>query len=220
MEIRIESRNLADVVVLTPDIFQDVRGFFMETFRQDQFSALGLPHDFVQDNHSRSVKGVVRGLHFQWDPPPGKLMRVVTGRAFMVALDIRDYLRLSQLRQDLCRLVTDFCAANPQQAGQQAFEPFFFCESIEVTVPLGVEAWTLAEFRSGLEQMSHASLHFHFLASRLRLQLRTNDFSYWFDTGLGLPPLADRTNRIDVYTNTLESARNRLLALVDEELAS
>lgn len=89
MEIRVESRCLGDVIVLVPDVFQDTRGFFMETFRQDQFKALGLPYEFVQDNHSRSVKGVVRGLHFQWDPPMGKLMRVPLGTAFLVAVDIR-----------------------------------------------------------------------------------------------------------------------------------
>ena len=89
MEIRIESRHLGEVVVLVPEIFQDARGFFMETFREDQFKALGLPSHFVQDNHSRSVKGVLRGLHFQWDPPMGKLMRVTLGSAFLVAVDIR-----------------------------------------------------------------------------------------------------------------------------------
>jgi dTDP-4-dehydrorhamnose 3,5-epimerase len=72
-----------------PDIFQDSRGFFMETFREDQFKAHGLPYHFVQDNHSRSAKGVVRGLHFQWEPPMGKLMRVTQGSAFLVAVDIR-----------------------------------------------------------------------------------------------------------------------------------
>src|SRR5271166_2044021 len=89
MDIKIESRFLQDVVVLVPDVFQDSRGFFMETFREDQFKALGLPTHFVQDNHSRSVKGVVRGLHFQWEPPMGKLMRVTVGSAFLVAVDIR-----------------------------------------------------------------------------------------------------------------------------------
>ena len=89
MEIKIESRHLNDVVVLVPEIFQDSRGFFMETFREDQFKALGLPSHFVQDNNSRSVKGVLRGLHFQWDPPMGKLMRVPLGSAFLVAVDIR-----------------------------------------------------------------------------------------------------------------------------------
>jgi len=89
MEIKLESRHLQEVVVLVPDIFQDSRGFFMETFREDQFKAHGLPYHFVQDNHSRSANGVVRGLHFQWEPPMGKLMRVTQGSAFLVAVDIR-----------------------------------------------------------------------------------------------------------------------------------
>ena len=89
MEIRIESRHLGEIVVLVPQVAEDERGFFMETFRADQFQALGLPHEFLQDNHSRSRKGVLRGLHFQWDPPLGKLMRVTYGRAFLVAVDIR-----------------------------------------------------------------------------------------------------------------------------------
>src|SRR6202035_718280 len=89
MQIKIESRHLEDIVVVVPDIFKDERGFFSETFRADQFEPLGLPTDFVQDNHSRSAKGVVRGLHFQWSPPMGKLMRVTRGAAFLVAVDIR-----------------------------------------------------------------------------------------------------------------------------------
>lgn len=89
MDIKIESRALGDVVVLVPDVFQDSRGFFMETFREDQFKAMALPCHFVQDNHSRSARGVVRGLHFQWEPAMGKLMRVTQGSAFLVAVDIR-----------------------------------------------------------------------------------------------------------------------------------
>jgi dTDP-4-dehydrorhamnose 3,5-epimerase len=89
MKIKIESRHLHDVVVVIPEAFQDARGFFIETYREDEFKANGLPTNFVQDNHSRSVKGVVRGLHFQWDPPMGKLMRVSMGTAFLVAVDIR-----------------------------------------------------------------------------------------------------------------------------------
>jgi dTDP-4-dehydrorhamnose 3,5-epimerase len=89
MQIKIESRHLQDVVVVVPDIFKDGRGFFAETFRADQFELLGLPTHFVQDNHSCSAKGVLRGLHFQWNPPMGKLMRVTAGTAFLVAVDIR-----------------------------------------------------------------------------------------------------------------------------------
>jgi len=89
MEIRVESRHLEDIVVLVPGIYTDGRGFFSETFRTDQFEELGLPTVFHQDNHSRSAKGVVRGLHFQWEPPMAKLMRVTAGSAFLVAVDIR-----------------------------------------------------------------------------------------------------------------------------------
>lgn len=89
MELTIESLHLKDAVVIVPEVFKDSRGFFMETFREDQFRQHGLPTHFVQDNHSRSAKGVVRGLHFQWEPPMGKLMRVTFGSAFLVAVDIR-----------------------------------------------------------------------------------------------------------------------------------
>ena len=89
MQIGIKSKGLGDVVVLVPEVFRDSRGFFTETYREDQFAKLGLPTRFVQDNHSRSTRGVVRGLHFQWEPPMGKLMRVTVGTAFLVAVDIR-----------------------------------------------------------------------------------------------------------------------------------
>jgi dTDP-4-dehydrorhamnose 3,5-epimerase len=89
MPVEIVSRQLGEVVVLVPRVFQDERGFFMETYRNDEFKNLGLPDNFVQENQSYSRKAVVRGLHFQWDPPMGKLMRVTRGIAFLVAVDIR-----------------------------------------------------------------------------------------------------------------------------------
>ncbi|MFI5253197.1 MAG: dTDP-4-dehydrorhamnose 3,5-epimerase [Bacteroidota bacterium] len=89
MEIKVESRHLGDIAIVVPQVFEDDRGFFTEVYREDQFKKLGLPVNFVQDNHSRSMKGVVRGLHFQWEPPMGKLMRVTQGSAFLVAVDIR-----------------------------------------------------------------------------------------------------------------------------------
>ncbi len=89
MKFTVESRHLNGLVVLVGESFQDERGFFLESFRKDQFLELGLPGDFVQDNHSGSVRGVVRGLHFQWEPPMAKLMRVTVGEAFLVAVDIR-----------------------------------------------------------------------------------------------------------------------------------
>jgi len=89
MPFEVESRHLGEVVVLIGRAFADDRGYFMETYREDQFRELGLPRVFVQDNHSYSRKGVVRGLHFQWEPPMGKLMRVTRGAAFLVAVDLR-----------------------------------------------------------------------------------------------------------------------------------
>jgi dTDP-4-dehydrorhamnose 3,5-epimerase len=90
MPLEIESKHIGgEVVVVVPKILGDERGFFMETYRADNFRDFGLPTQWVQDNHSRSAKGVLRGLHFQWDPTMGKLMRVTHGAAFLVAVDVR-----------------------------------------------------------------------------------------------------------------------------------
>src|SRR5438094_601430 len=90
MRIHIDSVHLNGIAVIThPDLAPDERGFFLEVFRADEFDKAGLPTYFPQENHSRSRAGVIRGLHFQWDPPMGKLMRVTLGRAFLVAVDIR-----------------------------------------------------------------------------------------------------------------------------------
>jgi dTDP-4-dehydrorhamnose 3,5-epimerase len=88
MEV-IES-NIPDVKILKPKVFGDSRGFFMESFnRKAFFDATGLDLDFVQDNHSRSTQGVLRGLHYQIENPQGKLVRVIAGEVFDVAVDIR-----------------------------------------------------------------------------------------------------------------------------------
>ena len=89
MGIAIDSVQMRDVKVLSTEAFEDDRGFFMEVYRADQYATLGLPTYFPQDNHSRSAKGVLRGLHFQWDPPQGKLIRVTVGTAFLAAKDRR-----------------------------------------------------------------------------------------------------------------------------------
>ena len=81
---------IPDVVLIEPKVFGDERGFFFESFNQKAFNeATGTNHQFVQDNHSRSSKGVLRGLHYQIQQPQGKLVRVVRGAVFDVAVDIR-----------------------------------------------------------------------------------------------------------------------------------
>lgn len=76
-------------LVIEPSVFGDHRGFFMESWNADTFCAAGLDFDFVQDNHSRSAKGVLRGLHFQNPSPQGKLVRVVSGAVWDVVVDLR-----------------------------------------------------------------------------------------------------------------------------------
>jgi dTDP-4-dehydrorhamnose 3,5-epimerase len=77
------------LVIIEPRVFGDDRGFFMESWNRQTFVRLGLDLDFVQDNHSRSAKGVLRGLHYQQPNPQGKLVRVTSGRAWDVAVDLR-----------------------------------------------------------------------------------------------------------------------------------
>jgi dTDP-4-dehydrorhamnose 3,5-epimerase len=82
--------NIPDVLIIEPNVFGDERGFFFESFNRRQFNQLvGRDIDFVQDNHSRSAKNVLRGLHYQIQQPQGKLVRVVHGAVFDVAVDIR-----------------------------------------------------------------------------------------------------------------------------------
>ena len=82
--------KLKDCVIIEPKVFGDHRGFFLETFQADRYrDAAGIELPFVQDNHSRSGRGVLRGLHFQKTKPQGKLVRVVRGEVFDVAVDIR-----------------------------------------------------------------------------------------------------------------------------------
>lgn len=86
----ITATTIPDVVILEPKVFGDERGFFLESFNARTFKeATGLERDFVQDNHSKSVRNVLRGLHYQIQQPQGKLVRVVQGEVFDVAVDVR-----------------------------------------------------------------------------------------------------------------------------------
>lgn len=80
---------LPGVVVIEPRVFEDDRGFFLETFQRQQYEAAGLPADWIQWNHSRSLRNVLRGLHYQIEHPQGKLVSVVRGEIFDVAVDLR-----------------------------------------------------------------------------------------------------------------------------------
>lgn len=81
--------SIEGVYVIEPTVFGDERGYFMETYHKDEFKEAGLDLNFVQDNQSKSTKGVIRGLHFQYERPQGKLVRVIKGAVFDVAVDLR-----------------------------------------------------------------------------------------------------------------------------------
>lgn len=87
--MRVTETELPGVLLIEPDVFGDERGFFMETWNRDRYAASGLPETFVQDNLSRSAKGVLRGLHFQNPGAQGKLVQVLAGAVFDVVVDIR-----------------------------------------------------------------------------------------------------------------------------------
>ncbi len=88
--MQIVKTAIPEVLLIKPKVFGDARGFFLETYNKERYMAAGFPDvDFVQDNHSRSSKGVLRGLHFQLNHPQGKLVQVATGSVFDVAVDVR-----------------------------------------------------------------------------------------------------------------------------------
>jgi dTDP-4-dehydrorhamnose 3,5-epimerase len=87
--MRFTPLEIADVILIEPDVVEDERGFFMESYQKERFAAAGITADFVQDNHSSSTRGVLRGLHYQIRQPQGKLVRAAVGEVFDVAVDLR-----------------------------------------------------------------------------------------------------------------------------------
>ena len=89
--MKIHPTSIPDVLILEPAVFQDERGFFLESYQKKRFKELGIDAEFVHDNHSKSGHGILRGLHYQLQQPQGKLVRVVVGEIFDVAVDVRKH---------------------------------------------------------------------------------------------------------------------------------
>ncbi len=87
--MQVHETSLPGVLVIQPRVFSDARGFFVETYHAERYAAAGITAPFVQDNHSRSQFGTLRGLHWQWRRPQGKLVRVIEGEIYDVAVDVR-----------------------------------------------------------------------------------------------------------------------------------
>ncbi|MFQ5927437.1 MAG: DUF5752 family protein [Terriglobia bacterium] len=137
------------------------------------------------------------------------------------ALDIRQYETLAALRTDLVGVLERFLQERPQAADRPAFEPLYFCEAHTIAIPSGQQAHSLEEFCDILRKLSIHSLHYHFIAARLRPPLQfPNDFSYWFTTSLDLAELARHIDQIDIYTNTLDGVRALILKEAQKWLTS
>jgi Family of unknown function (DUF5752) len=135
----------------------------------------------------------------------------------LAIVDLREIVSIEDLRAILVGTVQDYLKEHPQAADRRAFEAFYFSEAKEVTVPSGAPAWTLTELAEGIRLLGHQSLHYHFINSRLRLHLKTNDFSYWIEHNLNHPWLAARLNRIDFYNDTLDDLRQDILAVLEPQ---
>ncbi len=133
----------------------------------------------------------------------------------MASVDLRETVSLEALRAELVAMMDDHLRAKPGTAERPAFEPFHFCEFVEFTLPLGITAHDLSGLADGIRKISLHSLHHHFINARMRKPLGTSDFAYWVADSLDMPALAEKINRIDFYTNTLEGIRSELLEVIE-----
>ncbi len=131
------------------------------------------------------------------------------------SVNVREYTSIKALRERILGIVTDYLKLNERARERAAFEPFYFCASDTIVIPTPWVARNLKEFAEELREVSVHSIHYHFIDARLRLKLNSNDFSLWLENDLDLGALADRINRIDIYTATLNDVRNQILKVVE-----
>lgn len=136
----------------------------------------------------------------------------------LAAIDVREFTSIPDLRKRVVEIVEEYLQRNPRAGDRAALEPFYFCASDTVVVPTPFVARNLAEFAQELEKVSIHSIHFHFIGARLRLKLNSNDFSVWLEEELDLGALADRLNRIDIYTSTLNDVRRSIIRTIENAI--
>ena len=136
----------------------------------------------------------------------------------LASVDVREYTSIEALRARIVGIVDEYLKKNPRAGERAALEPFYFCASDTVVIPTTAVARNLEEFANCLEQASVHSIHYHFIEARLRLKLNSNDFSVWLEEELGMGQLADRINRIDIYTSTLHDVRTSIVRIIQSAL--
>lgn len=133
----------------------------------------------------------------------------------LAVVDIREATSLGALRQKLVDIVEQYLKAHPRARERAGLEPFYFCAADTVVVPTPLSAGNLDEFVESLKKASIHCVHYHFIEARLRLKLNSNDFSVWLAEDVGMHSLADRVNRIDIYTSTLHDIRRKIIRIVE-----
>jgi len=136
----------------------------------------------------------------------------------LAGIDVREFMSIAALRQRLVDIVEAYLQQNPRARDRAAFEPFYFSATEVIVIPTPFVARDLVEFADGIRHVSLTSIHYHFIDARLRLKLNSNDFSLWLEHELDLGHLADRINRIDIYTSTLHDVRRAILRYVQSTL--
>jgi hypothetical protein len=137
----------------------------------------------------------------------------------LAALDVREFISIAALRERVVNILEDYLQKNPRAATRPGKEPFYLMASELVVVPTPYVARNLEEFADGVRKVSIHSIYYHFIDARLRLKLNNNDFSVWLEQELDMGQAADRLNRIDIYTSTLEGVRPSILRIIEGEIA-
>ncbi len=136
----------------------------------------------------------------------------------LASIDVREFTSVLGVREQIVHIVEEYIRNNPASVDRQAREPFYFCAADIVVLPTPFVAHSLPEFVDGLARVTLHSIHHHFIEARLRLQLRSNDFSLWLEEA-ALTEAARRLNRIDIYTATMEDVRRQILRIVEHAAA-
>jgi len=133
----------------------------------------------------------------------------------LASVDVREFTSIRALREQLIKIVEDYLKTHPRASERAALEPFHFCTSDTVVIPTPLVARNLEEFAKALLSAGVHCIHYHFIEARLRLKLNSNDFSVWLDKDMEMHMLADRVNRIDIYTSTLHDIRRKIVEIVE-----
>ncbi|HEY1938031.1 MAG TPA: DUF5752 family protein [Candidatus Angelobacter sp.] len=137
----------------------------------------------------------------------------------LASIDVREFTSIATLRERIVHIIEEYLQKNPRAASRLAMEPFYLMASDLVVVPTPYVARNLEEFADGLRKVSIHAIYYHFIDARLRIKLNNNDFSVWLEQELDLAQAADRLNRIDIYTSTLEGVRRNILKIIEAEIS-